>query len=86
MFTKHSSQTKHAPDICAKDDLIRRKGPLRLAEEPATAESVTAKDPNHVDTFTSLQTHDYMTYTRDYHFNQAANSKRQASVTTGKRS
>ncbi|KAH5618351.1 hypothetical protein HBI23_247760 [Parastagonospora nodorum] len=33
--------------MCAKDDLIRRKG------EPATAESVTAKDPNHVDTFSS---------------------------------
>ncbi|KAH5721625.1 hypothetical protein HBI17_254650 [Parastagonospora nodorum] len=33
--------------MCAKDDLIRRKG------EPATAESVTAKDPNHVDTFGS---------------------------------
>ncbi|KAH5166821.1 hypothetical protein HBH77_246600 [Parastagonospora nodorum] len=31
--------------MCAKDDLIRRK------EELATAESVTAKDPNHVDTF-----------------------------------
>ncbi|KAH6535025.1 hypothetical protein HBI07_144400 [Parastagonospora nodorum] len=43
--------------MCAKDDLIRRKGPLststqtRLAGELATAESVTAKDPNHVDTF-----------------------------------
>ncbi|KAH5781871.1 hypothetical protein HBI88_249740 [Parastagonospora nodorum] len=34
-----------ALDICAKDDLIRRKG------EPATAESITAKDPNYVDTF-----------------------------------
>ncbi|KAH6098961.1 hypothetical protein HBI69_233170 [Parastagonospora nodorum] len=33
--------------MCAKNDLIRRKG------EPATAESVTAKDPNHVDTFSS---------------------------------
>ncbi|KAH5205675.1 hypothetical protein HBI62_244650 [Parastagonospora nodorum] len=33
--------------MCAKDDLIRRK------EEPATAESITAKDPNHVDTFSS---------------------------------
>ncbi|KAH4092589.1 hypothetical protein HBH46_180320 [Parastagonospora nodorum] len=31
--------------MCAKDDLVRRKG------EPATAESVTAKDPNHVNTF-----------------------------------
>ncbi|KAH6106398.1 hypothetical protein HBI64_236390 [Parastagonospora nodorum] len=39
--------------MCAKDDLIRRKGPLRLAGELATAESVTAKDPNHVDTFGS---------------------------------
>ncbi|KAH6436459.1 hypothetical protein HBI14_008090 [Parastagonospora nodorum] len=39
-----------ALDICAKDDLIRRKG-LRLAEELATAESVTAKDSNYVDTF-----------------------------------
>ncbi|KAH6510364.1 hypothetical protein HBI81_260520 [Parastagonospora nodorum] len=58
-----------APDMCAKDDLVGRKGPLststqtwevlfqthdgRLAGEPATAESVTAKDPNHVDTFGS---------------------------------
>ncbi|KAH5184366.1 hypothetical protein HBH77_178490 [Parastagonospora nodorum] len=58
-----------APDMCAKDDLIGRKGPLststqtwevlfqthdrQLAGEPATAESVTAKDPNHVDTFGS---------------------------------
>ncbi|KAH6025710.1 hypothetical protein HBI54_243530 [Parastagonospora nodorum] len=33
--------------MCAKDDLVRRK------EEPATAESITAKDPNHVDTFGS---------------------------------
>ncbi|KAH5353911.1 hypothetical protein HBI33_210500 [Parastagonospora nodorum] len=56
-----------ALDMCAKDDLVGRKGPLltstqtwevlfqthdrRLAEELATAESVTAKDPNHVDTF-----------------------------------
>ncbi|KAH5568098.1 hypothetical protein HBI26_163610 [Parastagonospora nodorum] len=56
-----------ALDMCAKDDLIRRKGPLltstqtwevlfqthdgRLAGELATAESITAKDPNHVDTF-----------------------------------
>ncbi|KAH4952381.1 hypothetical protein HBI78_243400 [Parastagonospora nodorum] len=55
--------------MCAKDDLVGRKGPLststqtwevlfqthdrRLAEELATAESVTAKDPNHVDTFSS---------------------------------
>ncbi|KAH6294162.1 hypothetical protein HBI40_067610 [Parastagonospora nodorum] len=45
--------------MCAKDDLIRRKGPLststqtRLAGELATAESVTAKDPNYVDTFSS---------------------------------
>ncbi|KAH4131319.1 hypothetical protein HBH47_017080 [Parastagonospora nodorum] len=53
----------------AKDDLVGQKGPLststqtwevlfqthdrRLAGEPATAESVTAKDPNHVDTFGS---------------------------------
>ncbi|KAH4972876.1 hypothetical protein HBI78_013690 [Parastagonospora nodorum] len=33
--------------MCAKDDLIERK------EELATAESVTAKDSNHVDTFGS---------------------------------
>ncbi|KAH6245932.1 hypothetical protein HBI40_244690 [Parastagonospora nodorum] len=55
--------------MCAKDDLVRRKSPLlismqtwevlfqthnrRLAEELATAESVTAKDPNHVNTFGS---------------------------------
>ncbi|KAH6239148.1 hypothetical protein HBI15_039590 [Parastagonospora nodorum] len=55
--------------MCAKDDLIRRKGPLltstqtwevlfqtydgRLAGELATAESVTAKDSNYVDTFGS---------------------------------
>ncbi|KAH6521938.1 hypothetical protein HBI07_219240 [Parastagonospora nodorum] len=45
--------------MCAKDDLIRRKGPLltstqtRLAGELATAESVTAKDPNYVNTFSS---------------------------------
>ncbi|KAH6121091.1 hypothetical protein HBI64_166610 [Parastagonospora nodorum] len=53
--------------MCAKDDLIERKGPLltstqtwevlfqthnrRLAGELATAESITAKDPNYVDTF-----------------------------------
>ncbi|KAH6109127.1 hypothetical protein HBI69_163600 [Parastagonospora nodorum] len=53
--------------MCAKDDLVRRKGLLststqtwevlfqthdrRLAGELATAESVTAKDSNHVDTF-----------------------------------
>ncbi|KAH5648563.1 hypothetical protein HBI51_099960 [Parastagonospora nodorum] len=37
--------------MCAKDDLVRRKGLLRLAEELATAESITAKDPNYVDTF-----------------------------------
>ncbi|KAH5430763.1 hypothetical protein HBI46_013870 [Parastagonospora nodorum] len=53
--------------MCAKDDFVRRKGLLlistqtwevlfqihnrRLAEELATAESVTAKDSNHVDTF-----------------------------------
>ncbi|KAH6102167.1 hypothetical protein HBI64_252750 [Parastagonospora nodorum] len=53
--------------MCAKDDLVGRKGPLltstqtwevlfqthdrRLAGELATAESVTAKDSNHVDTF-----------------------------------
>ncbi|KAH5748980.1 hypothetical protein HBI92_246190 [Parastagonospora nodorum] len=45
-----------ALDICAKDDLIRRKvlfqtHDRRLAGEPATAESITAKDPNYVDTF-----------------------------------
>ncbi|KAH5695417.1 hypothetical protein HBI44_120290 [Parastagonospora nodorum] len=55
--------------MCAKDDLVEQKGLLststqtwevlfqthdrRLAGEPATAESVTAKDPNHVDTFGS---------------------------------
>ncbi|KAH6135168.1 hypothetical protein HBI63_239690 [Parastagonospora nodorum] len=55
--------------MCAKDDLIRRKGPLststqtwevlfqtydeQLAGELATAESVTAKDSNHVDIFSS---------------------------------
>ncbi|KAH3948522.1 hypothetical protein HBH53_101860 [Parastagonospora nodorum] len=55
--------------MCAKDDLVRRKSPLststqtwevlfqthdgRLAGKLATAESVTAKDPNHVDTFGS---------------------------------
>ncbi|KAH6440076.1 hypothetical protein HBI59_136890 [Parastagonospora nodorum] len=33
--------------MCAKDDLIRRK------EEPATAESITAKDSNYVNTFSS---------------------------------
>ncbi|KAH4815833.1 hypothetical protein HBH61_057850 [Parastagonospora nodorum] len=37
--------------MCAKNDLIRRKGPLRLAGELAIAESVTAKDSNYVDTF-----------------------------------
>ncbi|KAH4751422.1 hypothetical protein HBH63_242160 [Parastagonospora nodorum] len=53
--------------MCAKDDLVRRKGLLststqtwevlfqtydrRLAGELATAESVTAKDSNYVDTF-----------------------------------
>ncbi|KAH6402269.1 hypothetical protein HBI14_177530 [Parastagonospora nodorum] len=37
--------------MCAKDDLIRRKSPLQLAGELATAESITAKDPNHVNTF-----------------------------------
>ncbi|KAH4213944.1 hypothetical protein HBI95_001200 [Parastagonospora nodorum] len=37
--------------MCAKNNLIRRKSPLRLAGEPAIAESVTAKDSNHVDTF-----------------------------------
>ncbi|KAH5393086.1 hypothetical protein HBI33_010790 [Parastagonospora nodorum] len=53
--------------MCAKDDLVGRKGLLlistqtwevlfqthdgRLAGELATAESVTAKDPNYVDTF-----------------------------------
>ncbi|KAH6151458.1 hypothetical protein HBI63_124310 [Parastagonospora nodorum] len=39
--------------MCAKDDLIRRKSLLQLAGELATAESVTAKDSNHVDTFSS---------------------------------
>ncbi|KAH4915942.1 hypothetical protein HBI79_231830 [Parastagonospora nodorum] len=44
--------------MCAKDDLIRRKmlfqtHDRQLAGEPATAESITAKDPNHVDTFSS---------------------------------
>ncbi|KAH6417899.1 hypothetical protein HBI59_246410 [Parastagonospora nodorum] len=37
-----------ALDMCAKDDLTHDG---RLAGELATAESVTAKDPNHVDTF-----------------------------------
>ncbi|KAH6210108.1 hypothetical protein HBI15_153260 [Parastagonospora nodorum] len=42
--------------MCAKNNLIRRKMLFQthnkqLAGEPATAESVTAKDPNHVDTF-----------------------------------
>ncbi|KAH6131088.1 hypothetical protein HBI64_101750 [Parastagonospora nodorum] len=53
--------------MCAKDDLVRRKGPLltstqtwevlfqtydgQLAGELVTVESVTAKDSNHVDTF-----------------------------------
>ncbi|KAH5167181.1 hypothetical protein HBH77_242610 [Parastagonospora nodorum] len=41
--------------MCAKDDLevLFQTHDKRLAEEPATAESVTAKDPNHVDTFSS---------------------------------
>ncbi|KAH5756795.1 hypothetical protein HBI16_212900 [Parastagonospora nodorum] len=39
--------------MCAKDDLIRRKGLLQLAGELAIAESVTAKDSNYVDTFGS---------------------------------
>ncbi|KAH5499519.1 hypothetical protein HBI29_162600 [Parastagonospora nodorum] len=44
--------------MCAKDDLIRRKvlfqtHDRQLAGEPATAESITAKDPNHVNTFSS---------------------------------
>ncbi|KAH6073865.1 hypothetical protein HBI65_239800 [Parastagonospora nodorum] len=39
-----------ALDMCAKDDLIYDG---RLAGELATAESVTAKDSNHVDTFGS---------------------------------
>ncbi|KAH5415336.1 hypothetical protein HBI32_118100 [Parastagonospora nodorum] len=38
-------------DMCAKDDLVRRKGLLQLAGELATAESVTVKDSNYVDTF-----------------------------------
>ncbi|KAH6535685.1 hypothetical protein HBI07_139480 [Parastagonospora nodorum] len=33
--------------MCAKDDLVGRKGLLQLAGELATAESVTAKDSNH---------------------------------------
>ncbi|KAH5320509.1 hypothetical protein HBI50_116760 [Parastagonospora nodorum] len=37
--------------MCAKDNLVRRKSLLRLAGELATAESVTAKDSNYVDTF-----------------------------------
>ncbi|KAH4319415.1 hypothetical protein HBI00_248930 [Parastagonospora nodorum] len=37
--------------MCAKNDLIRRKSLLQLAEELATAESVTAKDSNYVNTF-----------------------------------
>ncbi|KAH4153783.1 hypothetical protein HBH43_224070 [Parastagonospora nodorum] len=42
-----------APDMCAKDDLevLFQTHNRRLAEEPATAESITAKDSNHVDTF-----------------------------------
>ncbi|KAH3946019.1 hypothetical protein HBH53_134160 [Parastagonospora nodorum] len=40
----------NALDICAKDDLTYNR---RLAGELATAESVTAKDPNYVDTFSS---------------------------------
>ncbi|KAH3955999.1 hypothetical protein HBH51_258630 [Parastagonospora nodorum] len=55
--------------MCAKDDLVRRKSPLltstqtwevlfqthdrQLAGELATVESVTAKDSNYVDTFSS---------------------------------
>ncbi|KAH6342018.1 hypothetical protein HBI36_184780 [Parastagonospora nodorum] len=39
-----------ALDMCAKDDLTYDG---RLAGELATAESVTAKDPNYVDTFSS---------------------------------
>ncbi|KAH5992019.1 hypothetical protein HBI84_161380 [Parastagonospora nodorum] len=31
--------------MCAKDNLIRRKSPLQLAEELAIAESITAKEP-----------------------------------------
>ncbi|KAH5058348.1 hypothetical protein HBH95_247620 [Parastagonospora nodorum] len=37
--------------MCVKDNLIRRKGLLRLAGELATAESITTKDSNYVDTF-----------------------------------
>ncbi|KAH5167291.1 hypothetical protein HBH77_242260 [Parastagonospora nodorum] len=37
--------------MCAKDNLIRQKSLLQLAEELATAESVTAKDSNYVNTF-----------------------------------
>ncbi|KAH5389707.1 hypothetical protein HBI32_250790 [Parastagonospora nodorum] len=33
-----------APDMCAKDNLIRRKSLLQLAEKLATAESITAKE------------------------------------------
>ncbi|KAH5399021.1 hypothetical protein HBI46_242860 [Parastagonospora nodorum] len=41
--------------MCAKNDLevLFQTHNRRLAGEPATAESVTAKDPNHVDTFDS---------------------------------
>ncbi|KAH5109578.1 hypothetical protein HBH71_175950 [Parastagonospora nodorum] len=37
--------------MCAKDDLIRQKSLLRLAGELAIAESITAKDSNHVNIF-----------------------------------
>ncbi|KAH4927258.1 hypothetical protein HBI79_142010 [Parastagonospora nodorum] len=53
--------------MCAKDDLIRRKSLLltstqtRLAGELATAESVTAKDSNHVNTFSLDFTFSFIT-------------------------
>ncbi|KAH6407310.1 hypothetical protein HBI08_162990 [Parastagonospora nodorum] len=40
-----------ALDICAKDNLIRQKSLLQLAEKLAIAESITAKDSNYVNTF-----------------------------------
>ncbi|KAH5266814.1 hypothetical protein HBI72_078770 [Parastagonospora nodorum] len=58
--------------MCAKDDLVGRKGPLststqtRLAGELATAESVTAKDPNHVDTFGSDFAFSFAAYHRPF--------------------
>ncbi|KAH4696450.1 hypothetical protein HBH78_070420 [Parastagonospora nodorum] len=68
--------------MCAKDDLIRRKGPLststqtwevlfqthdrQLVEELATAESVTTKDPNHVNTFSSDFAFSFAAYHRPF--------------------